>query len=116
MEKIARKSSLITALALGTGLAVTGAMFAPAGAQSMPAQATAPAAAVKLLTIGEVHDKLIAQGYRDIDEIEREGRSFEVKGTDAQGRRVKLDVDGVTGEVLHTRVKYERRDTRRGRH
>lgn len=102
-----RKSSLLAAVALSTGLLATGALFAPAVAQSDTAQ---PAATAKLLTIGEVHDKLVAQGYRDIEEIDREGRGFEVKAADAEGRRVKLDVDGVTGEVRDTRTKSDKRD------
>lgn len=102
-----RKSSLLAAVALSTGLIATGALFAPAIAQNDTAQ---PAATTKLLTIGEVHDKLVGQGYRDIEEIDREGRGFEVKATDAQGQRVKLDVDGATGEVRDTRTKGDKRE------
>jgi hypothetical protein len=105
------RKSLLAAVALSTGLIATGAVFAPAIAQS---EAAPTAAAAKLLTIGEVHDKLVAQGYRDIEKIDREGRGFEVKATDAEGRRVKLDVDGVTGEVRDTRTKSDKRDRAAG--
>lgn len=106
-----RKSSLLAAVALSTGLIATGTIFTSAIAQS---DAAPTAATAKLLTIGEVHDKLVAQGYRDIEEIDREGRGFEVKATDAEGRRVKLDVDGVTGDVRDTRTKSDKRDRAAG--
>ncbi|HLU77699.1 MAG TPA: PepSY domain-containing protein [Burkholderiales bacterium] len=102
-------TSFLAVVALSTGLVAGGTLLAPAIAQNADAgQATASTS--KRLTIGEVHDKLIAQGYRDIDEIEREDRGFEVKAVDAEGRRVKLEVDAVTGEVLGTRTKSDKRD------
>ena len=102
-------TSLLAIVALSTGLVAGGALLAPAIAQNADA-AQAATSTSKRLTIGEVHDKLVAQGYRDIDEIEREDRGFEVKAVDAEGRRVELDVDAATGEVLDTRTKSDKRD------
>lgn len=101
--------SLLAIVALSTGLVAGGALLAPAVAQNADAPATTSS---KRLTIGEVHDKLVAQGYRDIDEIEREDRHFEVKAVDAEGRRVKLDVDATTGKVLDARTKSDKGDKR----
>ncbi|WP_372964505.1 PepSY domain-containing protein [Marinobacter sp.] len=60
------------------------------------------------LSIPVVYEKVTAEGYTDITEIEREERAYEVKGRDAEGYRVKLYVDPVSGEILDTRSKGER--------
>lgn len=57
------------------------------------------------LTLHQAQVKVEAMGYRDIQEIERDGNKFEVKATDPEGRLVKLDVAPLTGEVLDTEVK-----------
>lgn len=49
--------------------------------------------------------KLEAKGYRDIQKVERERRCYEVKALDAEGRQVKLAVDPVNGEILHSRMR-----------
>ena len=54
----------------------------------------------------EVLARLRTAGYSDFREIERENGRYEVKGSDADGRRVELYVDARTGEV----VKEERDD------
>ena len=41
-----------------------------------------------------------AAGYSDIYEVEREGRGYEVKARDADGRRWELKVDGHSGEIV----------------
>lgn len=58
------------------------------------------------LTMDEVLARLRTAGYSDFHEIEREHQRYEVKGRDADGRRVELYVDARTGEV----VKEERHD------
>ena len=79
-------------------------------AQSAPAApaATAPQAASKVqpsLNIRQIYDRLDAAGYRELQEIEWSDGRYEVKGMNAQGERVKLEVDGNTGEVLRSRTK-----------
>ncbi len=49
--------------------------------------------------------KLEAKGYRDFHKVERERRCYEVKALDAEGRQVKLAVDPVSGEILHSRMR-----------
>lgn len=51
------------------------------------------------LSIGEIASRVEAQGYRDIEEIEREGEGYEVCAKDAKGREVELTVNGSTGRV-----------------
>ena len=38
----------------------------------------------------QIHDKLQAAGYRNIEKIERERGGYEVRATDRNGERVKL--------------------------
>lgn len=52
------------------------------------------------LSIPEVSARLESAGYRNIEKIEREGGSYEVKAIDHSGRRVKLHVHPHTGEVI----------------
>lgn len=61
------------------------------------------------LTIPQLYGKLEAAGYTAIEDIEREKDGYEVKATDRDGRRVELDVHPVTGEVLETEVKNDKR-------
>ncbi len=98
--------------------ALLAGMAAGAMAQTQPAApAAAPAAsaAVKAqpmriqqgpaLTIRQIYDQLDAAGYRDLREIEWSDGRYEVKGYNAQGARVKLELDGQTGAILRERIK-----------
>lgn len=94
------------ALAQGNPAPAPAAPVSPAvQATATPAQpaAVAPAGHGPVLTIRQVYDRLEAAGYRDLREIEWDDYHYEVKGRDAQGARVKLDVDGHTGAVLRSR-------------
>ena len=96
----------LTALALtvmlGTAAQAQGAPTASAASAAAPVAAATPAPA---LTIRQIYDRLDAAGYRDLREIEWDHGHYEVKARDAQGARVKLDVDGQTGAVLRSRTK-----------
>lgn len=85
----------LTAL-LGTTAQAQGTSAAPA--------ATPAAASTPVLNIRQIYDRLDAAGYRDLREIEWDHGRYEVKARDAQGARVKLDVDGQTGAVLRSRT------------
>lgn len=96
------------ALLGGSGVALaqgTGTAQAPA-----PAAVTAAAAAARsqapALNIRQIYDRMEAAGYRDLREIEWSHGRYEVKALDAQGARVKLEVDGSTGAVLRSRTKH----------
>ncbi|WP_341649312.1 PepSY domain-containing protein [Thauera humireducens] len=75
----------------------------------MPAMAqtagTSAATQANWLTMQQVQTKLEAAGYRDFEKIERDSDKYEVKATDPQGKRVELDIDPMTGDVLKTEVK-----------
>lgn len=51
------------------------------------------------LSIPQVHDRLDAAGYRNIEKIERERGGYEVRAADRNGQRVKLHVNPQTGEI-----------------
>ena len=88
-------SILCSALLLG-GAAQAQTQVTPGAApQATNQQQTA-------LTIRDVYDRMEQQGYKNIREIEREHRHFDVKADDAQGQRMKLRVDMYTGEVLRS--------------
>ncbi len=97
--------TLLTTLAAGAALLVGGALLAPAIAQDGSPSATAAAPAGDGLTIPQVLERLEAAGYRDFKEVERERDRYEVKATDAEGRRVEVYVDAATGEIVKTEVK-----------
>ena len=97
-----RATTLIATLALTGGIIGAGAMFVPAFAQNA---ATATTTQANWMSMEQVQVKLEAAGYRAFEKFERDSNKYEVKATDAQGRRVELDVDPVTGDILKTEVK-----------
>lgn len=103
--------TLITTLAVSAALIAGGAFVVPVLAQSSGDKPAASAG--QRLTPAQVHDKLVAAGYRAIDKIESERDRYEVKATDAEGRRVELYVDAVTAKVLKTEVKRDQRKDER---
>jgi len=54
----------------------------------------------KTLSMAEIVERLSAEGYGEVREIEREGNTFEVKARDRDGRWKELHLDGATGKVL----------------
>lgn len=65
------------------------------------------------LSIPEVHARLESAGYRNIEKIERESGSYEIKAIDRNGQRVKLYVHPQTGEVMNRRYRDAKHDARR---
>lgn len=93
-------ATLLTSLALGGVIAVGGVWLAP----SMAGEQRAPAAVERQwLSIAQVHDKLEAAGFRNVEKIERERGGYEARATDRQGDRVKLYVNPQTGEIMNQR-------------
>lgn len=91
-----------TALTLST-LAVVGTLLT-AMAVTLPARAsdhkTVATTDQPWLPIPQIYAKLEAAGYRNIEKIEREHGAYEVRATDRQGARVRLDVHPQTGAIL----------------
>jgi hypothetical protein len=102
-------AALIAAAGFGAAVTVV-PVLAQGTAQPAPAARPAPAAE---LGVAQVVQRLEAAGYTAIAEVEREHDHYEVKATDRDGRRVELELDLVTGEVLKTEVKRSRRSSER---
>ena len=101
-----RATTLIATLALTGGIIGAGAMFVPAFAQNAATTTTTTTTTpANWMTMEQVQTRLESTGSRDFEKFERDSNKYEVKATDAQGRRVELDVDPVTGDILKIEVK-----------
>ena len=89
--------ALGAASALGLAMAQAQTPAAPVQGDATAGATMAPAGAE--LTIRDIYDRVEAAGYREIRKIEWEHGRYEVKARDAQDQRVKLYVDGSSGEV-----------------
>lgn len=99
-------ASLLAGLATGAMAQSTAPSAPVATPPTSMSAATAHAVQVPQLTIRDVYDRLEAAGYRDLREIEWSDGRYEVKARNAQGARVKLEIDGNTGAVLRNRIKH----------
>jgi len=96
-----KRSTMISSIVLVSALAVGGGLLAPSFAGE---SRTAPAGERQWLTIPQVHEKLEAAGYRNIEKIERERGGYEARATDRNGERIKLYVNPQTGALLDQRA------------
>ena len=102
-----RTTTILSAFALGAGLVAGGVFLAPAFAQdNRPASVSER----QWLSIPQIHDKLVAAGYRNIEKIEREDGAYEVRATNRAGERVKLYLNPQTGEIRDRPARESRRD------
>lgn len=77
-----------------------------AASLSALAQSATPPAETAPMTMMQVLERITAQGYRDVREIEFEdGRVYEIKATNDKGQRVELHIDARSGEVLKQKIK-----------
>ena len=102
-QVVAPLAALALTALLGTTAQAQGTSATPAVTPAATPSAAAAPASTPALNIRQIYDRLDAAGYRDLREIEWDDYHYEVKGRDAQGARVKLDVDGHTGAVLRSR-------------
>lgn len=103
----------LAALLIGFALAAVGSAFTSALADEKRA---AVSSEQQWLSIPQIIEKLEAAGYRNIEKIEREHGSYEVRATNRNGERSKLYVHRQTGEVISDRQKerkYERSESER---
>lgn len=76
------------------------------GATAQSAAPAAPAAAAAPMSMMQVLERVSAQGYRDVREIEMKSeRLYEVKATNDKGQRVEMLIDARSGEVLKQEIK-----------
>lgn len=70
------------------------------------AQSAAPAAATAPMSMMQVLERITAQGYRDVREIElKSDRLYEIKATNDKGQRVEMLIDARSGELLKQEIK-----------
>lgn len=113
MSNLIKKSAI--AIVLGGAAGMAGLTFAQADtvsstAATLVAQATTPstggaAARSQWLNLGQIYERVVAAGYTDVREIEREKDGYEVKAKDAQGRSVKLYMEPVEGKIVKEKVR-----------
>ena len=96
-------STLAIVVALVAGMAVT----LPAKASERKTLATTEQT---WLPIPQIYAKLEAAGYRNIEKIEREHGTYEVRATDRQGARVRLDVHPQTAAILERNSRRRAQD------
>jgi len=85
---------------------VSSALLAGLAWAQAPAPQASPAAAASTtapLTLGQLHVRLKAAGYRQVQELEQERDRVEAKAQDREGRWVKLELDAQTGAVLQNK-------------
>lgn len=99
-------SKVAFSLVLGAGLLAGGFALAPSFAGE---SRVAPVAERQWLSIGQVHQKLEAAGFRNVEKIEREHGVYEARATDRNGERVKLYIHPQTGEVTERSARAEHR-------
>lgn len=104
-----RTLTLLSALALGAGLVGGGILLSPSFAQHVTLAAASPGTA-RWLTIGEIHDRLITAGYRNVEKIEREDGMYEARATSHQGERLKLYINPQSGEIRERHKPKSRHD------
>lgn len=105
------KKSPILAFVLGTAV-VTGTAFAASVGNDVMRTSNRTDT---WLTIPAIYEKVVAAGYSDIAEIERDKDVYEIKAVNSDGERVKLYVDPLNGEVLEARAKRDKRALRNQR-
>jgi hypothetical protein len=104
---IMRTTTIISAFALGAGLVAGSMVLAPAFADD---DRPARVGERQWLSIPQIHDKLVAAGYRNIEKIEREDGGYEARATHRNGERVKLYLNPQTGEIRNRQERETRRD------
>lgn len=114
-----KKAAVVIALTGAT--AITGLAYAQ---ESSPARNAGPVATQAAqggraavpdnwLNLGQIYDKLVAAGYTDVREIERERDGYEAKARNSEGRAFKVYIDPVDGRIV--REKSRDRDGKRDR-
>lgn len=102
MKQLPILSAIILATAAFGGIASAAAASDPAGSENW-------------LQIPAIYHSVEAAGFTNIREIERESKGYEVKASNAEGQKVRLYVDPLSGEIIDTRIKgdkVEKNDSR----
>jgi len=75
-------------------------------AAAVAATAQTPSAQVAAMNFQQIVDRVVAQGYNDVREVERKSdKLYEIKARNGQGRWVELYLDARSGEILREEIK-----------
>lgn len=74
----------------------------PADGEILDGEAAAP-----MLDAAGIRTALEAAGYSAIDDLDRDGATWDADATDARGQRVELRVSAADGRVLHSDVDWD---------
>jgi hypothetical protein len=99
---------IAASLVFGAGI-VRSVVAQPGPSSQGESMREAPAAAgssAPTLGMEQILDKLAAQGYTDIREIEREHEVYEVKARGPDGRMVELYLSPTTGDILRSEPEH----------
>lgn len=105
-------STILTSLTLGCAIAAATLLSTSAVAGEHRSD---PVSKSPWLSIPQIHDKLVSEGFRDVEKIERERGGYEVRATDRHGERIKLYLNPQTGEIAGERNKGTQADGKEGR-
>ena len=87
----------------GFGLGIVQGAFAQSDQPAAQAgQEATQAATAPAIPMEQVLAQLKAEGYSEINEIEREHGKYEVKARNRDGRTIELYLDAATGKVLES--------------
>jgi hypothetical protein len=89
---------------LSAALLIAGLVQA-AGQPPQPASSAVTAPAATALSLADVHQRLLAAGYREVSELQRKHEHVEAEARDRDGRRVELDLDPVSAAVRRSEFK-----------
>lgn len=96
---------VVSIVSLSAALLAAGGVQAAAQPAQPASAATAPAAAP--LSLAEVHQRLLAAGYREISELQRKRDHVEAEARDRDGRRVDLELDPVSAALRRSEFKRD---------
>lgn len=65
------------------------------------------------MTDGQVQEKVIAAGYKNIERIKAKRNAYEVTAVNDAGQRVEIYLDSATGDVVRTKIKSDQNHTDR---
>lgn len=105
---------VLSIASLSAALLIAGLVQAAAPtpkAASQPASNAVTAPAAEALSLADVHQRLLAAGYREVSELQRKRDHVEAEARDRDGRRVELELDPTSAAVRRSKFKGDSQRT-----
>lgn len=97
---------VVSIASLSAALLIAGGVQA-AGQPPQPASSAVAAPAAAPLSLAEVHQRLLAAGYREVSELQRKRDHVEAEARDRDGRRVELELDPASAALRRSEFKRD---------